>query len=81
MRIRHFGLLANRHRKPKLERCRALLGTPPPPEKPVESAAAMVERLTGRDLTLCPFCEQGTMRTTSRLAPDRTATEPLLDSS
>ncbi len=81
MRIRHFGLLANRHRKPKLERCRALLGTPPPPEKPVESAAAMLERLTGRDLTLCPFCEQGTMRAMSRLAPDRTATVPLLDSS
>ncbi len=81
MRIRHFGLLANRHRKPKLERCRALLHTAPPPTKPVESVAAMVERLTGNDPTLCPFCQHGTMRITVQLAPGITATVPILDSS
>jgi hypothetical protein len=81
MRIRHFGLLANRHRKPKLERCRALLAAASPPEKPAESVAVMVERLTGKDLTLCPFCEQGTMRVTGQLAPGLTATVPILDSS
>ena len=81
MRIRHFGLLANRHRKPKLERCRALLGAPPPQTKPVESVASMVERLTGKDPTLCPFCEHGTMRITARLAAGITATVPILDSS
>ena len=81
MRIRHFGLLANRHRKPKLERCRTLLRAAPPPTKPVESVASMVERLTGKDPTLCPFCEQGTMRITDRLAPGLTTTVPILDSS
>ncbi len=81
MRIRHFGLLANRHRKAKLERCRTLLAAPPPAEKPAESVTAMVERLTGKDLTLCPFCEQGTMRVTGRLAPGLAPTVPILDSS
>jgi hypothetical protein len=81
MRIRHFGLLANRHRKLKLERCRALLAAPLPSQKPAESVAAMVERLTGKDLTLCPFCQQGTMRVTGRLAPGVTPIVPLLDSS
>jgi hypothetical protein len=81
MRVRHFGLLANRHRKQKLERCRALLAAPLPSQKPAESVAAMVERLTGKDLTVCPFCEQGTMRVTGRLAPGLTATVPILDSS
>ncbi len=81
MRIRHFGLLANRHRKDKLERCRALLAVPPPLEKAPESVAALVERLTGKDLTLCPFCEQGTMRNTGPLAPGRTKAVPILDSS
>ncbi len=81
MRIRHFGLLANRHRKRKLERCRALLAAPPPPEKVAESVAARVERITGKDLTLCPFCEQGTMRVTGPLAPGAAATVPILDSS
>jgi hypothetical protein len=81
MRIRHFGLLANRYRKPKLERCRTLLIAPPPPEKPTENLAAMMERLTGKDLTACPFCEQGTMRVMGRLVPGLLATVPLLDSS
>ncbi len=81
MRIRHFGLLANRHRKSKLERCRTLLAAPPPPEKNAESIAAMLERLTGKDPTVCPFCEQGTLRDTGRLAPSLTATVPILDSS
>ena len=69
MRIRHFGLLANRHRKRKLERCRALLHASPPSEKTPESVAASIERLTGNDLTLCPCCKQGTMRVTGQLAP------------
>src|SRR5437773_1242793 len=34
MRIRHFGLLANRHRATKLAQCRALLGTVSPPTTP-----------------------------------------------
>jgi hypothetical protein len=32
VRIRHFGFLANRVRKQKLEHCRALLATSPPPD-------------------------------------------------
>ena len=81
MRIRHFGLLANRHRKEKLERCRALLAVPPSPEKSPESVAALIERLTGKDLTLCPFCEQGTMRNTGQLLPRYSKALPILDSS
>ena len=41
----------------------------------------MMERLTGEDLTLCPFCEQGTMRVTGELAPGVWVTVPVLDSS
>jgi hypothetical protein len=81
MRIRHFGLLANRHRKPKLERCRELLGQSPPPERTPEATAAIVERLTGLDLSVCPFCQQGTMRVTATLAPGKPLPVPILDSS
>jgi hypothetical protein len=81
MRIRHFGLLANRHRKAKLERCRVLLAAPPPPDPSTESVATMVKRLTGKDLTLCPFCEQGTMQITGQLPPSRPVAVPILDSS
>ena len=59
-RIRHFGLLANRGKRPKLARCRALLAAPPPPGPPAgESVAALLLRLTGVDLTRCPVCRTG----------------------
>jgi hypothetical protein len=81
MRIRHFGLLANRHRKPKLERCRELLGHPPPSERTPETVAAIVERLTGLNLSVCPFCQQGTMHITATLVPGEPLPVPILDSS
>jgi hypothetical protein len=34
VRIRHFGLLANRTRRAKLARCRQLLASPPAPAIP-----------------------------------------------
>jgi len=70
VRIRHFGLLANRHRKEKLARCRELLGRPAsPPEPTQETVEAMVLRLTGIELSRCPACQQGRMRQVRTLAP------------
>lgn len=66
MRIRHYGLLANRNRNTKLRRCQQLAGQ-------IQSKArfkdlSTVEILTiilGRDVTLCPHC--GEARMVSRL--------------
>jgi hypothetical protein len=70
VRIRHFGLLANRRRAGHLAQCRALLASPtgPPPEPP-ESVRALMLRLTGLDIDLCPVCQQGQLRQVERLAP------------
>ena len=65
MRIRHFGLLANRTRRAALTRCRDLLGQPPPEDAPLESAAVLLQRLTGVDLACCPMCGQGRMQITA----------------
>jgi hypothetical protein len=55
VRIRHFGLFANRRRSAALEQCRTLLGTTPcvdPPESPslrcptCSGIMMVVERLT-----------------------------------
>ena len=82
MRIRHYGLLANRNRKQKLECCRTLLSAPPPdPAKPKESSAAMMQRLTGKDLSACPFCGRGRMRVVAPLVAAETESVPYLDSS
>jgi len=68
VRIRHFGLLANRTRQKKLARCRSLLHQPAPPTRaPRESADAMMLRLTGIDIHLCPVCRRGRLRVTEIL--------------
>ncbi len=70
VRIRHFGFLANRTRRAKLARCRALLAPPPAPAtSAIESVAALMRRLTGIDIERCPVCQQGQLHCTEILAP------------
>jgi hypothetical protein len=69
VRIRHFGLLANRRRAAALAQCRTLLAQPPPPSLPPESARDLMLRVTGLDLERCPRCQQGLMRRLDVLPP------------
>ncbi len=64
MRIRHFGLLANRTRRTRVRQCRDLLGQPPPDAIPLESSHALLRRLTGIDLSRCPVCGEGHLHRT-----------------
>jgi hypothetical protein len=56
VKIRYFGLLANRHRKACLETCREVLGVAQPEEVP-ETWEEHLLRLTGMDLRKCPLCQ------------------------
>lgn len=72
MRIRHFGLLANRRRATKLARCRELLGAPLAPARgsPVECAAAAEVPPASRTVSArCPHCGSGPLRIVETLAP------------
>jgi hypothetical protein len=70
VRIRHFGVLANRDRRAKLARCRQLLAVPPaPPPAPPEPVAALVQRLTGVDIAQCPVCRAGRLRLVAVFRP------------
>jgi hypothetical protein len=69
MRIRHFGLLANRTRRTTVTRCRDLLGQPPTEPARPESVAVLLQRLTGVDLSRCPVCGEGRMHTTAVIVP------------
>jgi hypothetical protein len=69
VRIRHFGLLANRRRAAALAQCRALLAQPTPPLTPPESVRALMLRLTGIDIERCLVCQQGQIRQVEWLAP------------
>jgi len=74
VRIRHYGLLANSVRRERIALCRRLLGvaevsTPPAPS---ESWEEILLRLTGEDVTCCPRCKTGHLRTTREIKPHRT---------
>lgn len=83
MRIRHFGLLANRGRHATLARCRDLLDQPPLPAPAVDPLGDLVQRLAGVDVHPCPNCQLGRMRVTGVIAPTTGATHapPVADSS
>lgn len=70
VKIRHYGLLGNRCRKAKLAACRQLLAcTHNEPEKKSETWQDALLRLTGIDVTRCPVCKEGRMRTREVLRP------------
>ena len=71
-RIRYYGFLGARHRREKLARCRAVLGTsaPAPPSPPPSlDYRDRVEALTGRTLRVCPVCHRGEMMRVATLTP------------
>jgi hypothetical protein len=59
-RLRHYGLLANRGRQAKLERCRVLLQQPvsPTPPVPPDTTAAPAP---DQPAVVCPACQRGRM--------------------
>ncbi len=78
-RIRHYGLLANRTRDLKLERCRLLLNSPAPTPATIKEAQDYrdrYERLTGVSLWNCPQCTSGHMISILTLVPIRLARGP-----
>ena len=69
MRIRHYGLLANRRKHERLAQARVALNHPAPPPTPTESVQAFCLRVLGIDIERCPACRIGTLRPIGTLAP------------
>jgi hypothetical protein len=62
MRIRHYGILANRAKRGKLAQARAALDHPNPTEpRPSESVEAFWLRVANLDIHRCPHCKTGRM--------------------
>jgi hypothetical protein len=93
VKIRHYGLLAPRHAKTKLEKARTLLSLQAPgtlgqpqnrqPDSPSEinTWQDMLQVLTGVDLTVCPNCGQGRIIRTGLTGKETALAPPLWDSS
>jgi len=71
VRIRYYGLFANRHRDRQLERCRTLLKAahpaPTAESDQREDWETVYQRVTGRDPTLCERCGHGHLRMVEKL--------------
>lgn len=68
MKIRYFGFLSNKNKGEAIELIRRLIDPDMKwPEAEKETVIEMLCRLTGEDITLCPECKKGRMRTTQRL--------------
>ena len=62
VRIRYFGLLANRHRDARLDKCRSLLGVTPEPESPDQDAETLANLPEeSPPVETCPACQRGTL--------------------
>src|SRR5512136_913462 len=74
VRIRHFGLLANRKRKANIALCRKILGDDKTATKQngrKETWQEQLFRICGIDVTICPVCQKGRMCMMTSLLPYR----------
>ena len=72
VRIRHYGLLANRHRREKLARCRELLGmamTPQADTDPTDPIPSPERESTATPTRVCPRCGAGRMVVVAEFPP------------
>ena len=81
VRIRRYGLLSNRVRKPLLEQCRERLGADPPLllAPPGESRVAALRRIFGVEPELCPSCKLGRLIVRAEWRASRLPLEAILD--
>ena len=70
VRIRHYGLLANRCRSERLECCRKLLAQNTNQAVSLEAASVISDRSTERESELCPVCREGRMMILKKLEPE-----------
>jgi hypothetical protein len=70
-RIRHYGLLAPKHKAAHLALARSALDAPPPDPVVVESVAAFMQRVARIEWRACAHCGMGNFGVIGSLAPVR----------
>jgi len=67
VRIRHIGMLANRHKRQQLAQARAALAMPAPTPVPKESTQQFCVWVLGIDIERCPHCGLGHLRIVAQI--------------
>ncbi len=68
-RLRHYGLLANRHKITNLRQAQATLKQSEIKSTSVETIEEIMFRITGIDISVCPHCGSNTFKTIITLLP------------
>jgi hypothetical protein len=77
MRIRHYGLLANRAKREQLAAACAALNLPPPAAQPkAESVEDFWLRVAALDIHQCPYCKTGRMRVVGSISAPKARGPP-----
>jgi hypothetical protein len=77
VRIRYYGLLANRHREQSLALCREVLpGAPARPKLTKSDWQSLLQSLTGLDPMRCEVCGQNALHVVEELAPAQAPRAP-----
>jgi hypothetical protein len=71
MRIRHFGLFANRKRTETLKRCREMLGVTAATSNDKLAWWVAIHKKTGKNPLQCPVCKNGLLRLVEIILPKR----------
>jgi len=72
VRIRYYGLFANRNKKKAIEACREFHGIEVIEEEPAPLHWTEIYlRVTGKKVNACPVCENGTLRMTKMISSIR----------
>ena len=71
VRIRHYGLLANRCRSERIECCRKLLAHSPNQAASLEAANSNLDQCADLESELCPVCREGRMTILKKFEPVR----------
>jgi hypothetical protein len=77
-RIRHYGVLANRHKAAKLAACRIAFELPEPDTPLIETIQQFMQRVAQFDVIRCTRCNAGSFHIISTLAPVRQRPHPKL---
>jgi hypothetical protein len=69
VRVRHIGLLANRHKRAQLQQAASALNVPAPQPPQLESLHAFCLRVLNIDIELCPMCRIGRLDLAATIPP------------
>ncbi len=67
MRIRSFGFLSNAGKQKKIPLIQKILSYQPEKPKTKRDAKTRMLELTGKDISLCPICKKGRLKSVSTL--------------